>query len=55
MIVLNAGAALYAADVATTLKQGVEMPHDALCSGIARDKLEELVSFTAVFKQENQK
>ncbi|MDH1543171.1 anthranilate phosphoribosyltransferase [Pseudomonas sp. WS 5018] len=55
MIVLNAGAALYAADVATTLKQGVEMAHDALCSGIARDKLEELVSFTAVFKQENQK
>lgn len=55
MIVLNAGAALYAADQAWTLKQGVELAHDALSTGIARDKLEELVSFTAVFKQENQK
>ena len=53
MIVLNAGAALYAADVATSLKQGVEMAHDALHSGLARDKFEELVSFTAVFRQEN--
>ncbi|HBN53265.1 MAG TPA: anthranilate phosphoribosyltransferase, partial [Stenotrophomonas sp.] len=55
MIVLNAGAALYAADLASSLKQGVEMAHDALSTGLARDKLEELVSFTAVFKQENQK
>lgn len=53
MIVLNAGAALYAADVASSLKQGVEMAHDALHSGLARDKFEELVSFTVVFKQEN--
>ncbi|MBA1262305.1 anthranilate phosphoribosyltransferase [Stutzerimonas sp. NM35] len=52
MIVLNAGAALYAADVASSLKQGVEMAHDALHSGLARDKFEELVSFTVVFKQE---
>ncbi|MCD1640149.1 anthranilate phosphoribosyltransferase [Pseudomonas stutzeri] len=55
MIVLNAGAALYAADLATSLKQGVAMAHDALSTGLARDKLEELVSFTAVFKQENKK
>jgi len=55
MIVLNAGAALYAADLATSLKQGVEMAHDAHSTGLARDKLEELVSFTAVFKQENKK
>lgn len=55
MIVLNAGAALYAADQAWTLKQGVELAQDALSTGIARDKFEELVSFTAVFKQENQK
>ncbi|EWC43023.1 anthranilate phosphoribosyltransferase [Pseudomonas stutzeri] len=54
MIVLNAGAALYAADLASSLKQGVEMAHDAISTGLARDKLEELVSFTAVFKQENQ-
>ena len=55
MIVLNAGAALYAADMANSLKQGVELAHDALHTGLARDKLEELVSFTAVFKQENQR
>ena len=54
MIVLNAGAALYAADVAASLREGVEMAHDALCSGLAGDKLKELVSFTAVYKQENQ-
>ena len=52
MIVLNAGAALYAADVASSLKQGVEIAHDALHTGLARDKFEELVSFTVVFKQE---
>jgi anthranilate phosphoribosyltransferase len=55
MIVLNAGAALYAADMASSLKQGVELAHDALHTGLAREKLEELVSFTAVFKQENQR
>lgn len=55
MIVLNAGAALYAADIADSLRQGVEIAHDALHTGLARDKLEELVSFTAVFKQENQR
>ncbi|WP_407294845.1 anthranilate phosphoribosyltransferase [Stutzerimonas zhaodongensis] len=53
MIILNAGAALYASDVASSLKQGVEIAHDALHTGLARDKLEELVSFTVVFKQEH--
>ncbi|HCC62432.1 MAG TPA: anthranilate phosphoribosyltransferase, partial [Pseudomonas sp.] len=43
MIVLNAGAALYAADIASSLKQGVEIAHDALHTGLARDKFEELV------------
>ncbi|MCU1717505.1 anthranilate phosphoribosyltransferase [Pseudomonas sp. 5P_3.1_Bac2] len=53
MIALNAGAALYAADLAVSLKQGVELAHDALHTGLAWEKLQELVSFTAVFKQEN--
>jgi anthranilate phosphoribosyltransferase len=53
MIVLNAGAALYAADLASSLKEGVELAHDALHTGLAWEKLQELVSFTAVFKQEN--
>ncbi|TBU88639.1 anthranilate phosphoribosyltransferase [Phytopseudomonas dryadis] len=54
MIVLNAGAALYAADHAESLRDGLHLAHDALHTGLAREKLEELVSFTAVFKQENE-
>jgi anthranilate phosphoribosyltransferase len=53
MIALNAGAALYAADLAASLKEGVLLAHDALHTGLAWEKLQELVSFTAVFKEEN--
>ncbi len=54
MIVLNAGAALYAADHAVSLKEGMDLAHDALHTGLAWEKLDELVSFTAVFKQESE-
>jgi anthranilate phosphoribosyltransferase len=54
MIILNAGAALYAADHAYSLKEGVELAHDALHTGLAREKMDELGAFTAVFKQENE-
>lgn len=53
MIILNAGAALYAADHATSLKEGVELASDALYSGLAREKLNELVAFTEVFREES--
>jgi len=53
LIALNAGAAIYAADLAATLKEGVQRAHDALHTGLAWEKLQELVSFTAVFKEEN--
>ncbi len=53
MIALNAGAALYAADLASSLKEGVQLAHDALHTGLAWEKLQELVSFTAVFNEEN--
>ncbi|WP_397378839.1 anthranilate phosphoribosyltransferase [Pseudomonas sp.] len=53
MIALNAGAALYAADLASSLKESVQLAHDALHTGLAWEKLQELVSFTAVFKEEN--
>ncbi|WXL26452.1 anthranilate phosphoribosyltransferase [Ectopseudomonas mendocina] len=53
MIVLNAGAALYAADIASSLKEGVALAHDALHTGLAWEKLTELASFTCVFKEEN--
>ncbi len=52
MIALNAGAALYAAGVANTLKEGVARAHDTIYTGLALEKLSELVSFTSVFKQE---
>jgi len=52
IIILNAGAALYAADHATTLQEGVKLASDALYSGLAREKLNELVAFTEVFREE---
>src|SRR5690606_12304684 len=52
MIILNAGAALYAADVASSLREGVELASDALYSGMAREKMAELAAFTEVFREE---
>ena len=52
IIILNAGAALYAADHATSLLEGVQLASDALYSGLAREKLNELVAFTEVFREE---
>ncbi|HKM25956.1 MAG TPA: anthranilate phosphoribosyltransferase [Thiopseudomonas sp.] len=52
MIALNAGAALYVAGIASTLKEGVARAHDTIYTGLALEKLSELVSFTSVFKQE---
>ncbi len=50
IVVLNAGAAIYAADRAATLGEGVEMAHAAIDSGAARDKLRQLVGFSNRFK-----
>lgn len=52
IIILNAGAALYAADHATSLLEGVQLASDALYSGLAREKLNELIAFTEVFREE---
>lgn len=52
MISLNAGAALYVGGIAASLKEGVERAHDTLYTGLAWEKLTELISFTSVFKQE---
>ncbi|SEI54393.1 anthranilate phosphoribosyltransferase [Allopseudospirillum japonicum] len=46
MLALNAGAALYAADIADTLAAGVHMAQDAIASGMAYQKMQELASFT---------
>ena len=54
IVALNAGAAIYAADLADTMEAGVEKAHAVLASGAARQKLDELVQFTSRFKTPNQ-
>ncbi len=46
IVLLNAGAALYAADVADSLADGVERAREALASGRAAEKLEQFVQVT---------
>ena len=46
MVLLNAGAALFAADVADSIIEGVALAQDALASGQAAEKLKVLVNFT---------
>ena len=47
IVVLNAGAALYAANVADTMKAGIELARKAIDSGAAKAKLEQFVSTTS--------
>jgi len=49
MVILNAGAALQAADIAPELKEGARMAEDAIDSGAANRKLEEWVQLTQSF------
>jgi len=49
IVVLNAGAAVYAAGVAETLKQGVQMASAAISSGEARNRLDQLVILSQSF------
>jgi anthranilate phosphoribosyltransferase len=46
MIALNAGAALYVADAAQSLQEGVDQARDEMRSGRALEKLEALVAFS---------
>ena len=46
IIALNAGAAIYVSGVATSMKDGVEMARDAIGSGLAGEKINELAAFT---------
>ena len=50
MVALNAGAAIYAAGIADSLEEGVVRAQDAIASGIAKEKIGELASFTSVFE-----
>jgi len=53
IIALNAGAALYASNIADTLKEGVLMAQDAIDSGLAREKMTELASHTRCLALKN--
>ena len=46
MLALNAGVAIYVAGLAHTMKEGVSMAEDAIYSGLALEKIKELVSFS---------
>lgn len=50
MIALNAGAALYVAGMATSIKQGVALAEDAIHSGLALEKLAALRDFTQALR-----
>jgi len=43
IVSLNAGAAIYVAGVATNLSNGVSMAQDAIATGLAKERLDELV------------
>lgn len=45
-VLLNAGATLYVAGCAYSLKDGVAMAEDALTAGLAREKFQNLIEFT---------
>jgi anthranilate phosphoribosyltransferase len=46
IVVLNAGVALYAADVAASIAEGIECAREAVGSGAAKKKLEQFVAVT---------
>ena len=50
IVALNAGAALYAANVASTLAAGFQKAREVLASGAAQRKLDELVRATTAYK-----
>ncbi len=50
IVTLNAGVALYAANVAPTMADGIARAAHALASGAAREKLEQLIAVTATPK-----
>jgi anthranilate phosphoribosyltransferase len=46
IVVANAGAALYVAGLAASIRDGVQLARESLASGAARQKLEELIAIT---------
>ncbi len=48
-VLLNAGAALYAADVAGSIPEGITLARESIASGAAMDKLNKLIEMTQTF------
>ncbi len=46
VVILNAGAALYASNIASSIEDGVGRAHEAVASGAAKSKLEQFIAFT---------
>ena len=49
MLLLNAGAAIYCADLAVDLAEGIEQARSAITSGAAQNKLDDLIQLTQGF------
>lgn len=54
MLAINAGAAIYVAGLAVSFKDGVDMAEDAIYSGMAYEKILELVSFSTYIVEDGQ-
>ncbi len=52
IVSLNAGAAIYVAGIATSLKNGVIMAQDAIAAGLAKERFDELVRVTRMMTQQ---
>lgn len=52
IVALNAGAAIYVSGMATTLAQGITQAQDAIGSGLAMAKLNELAQLSAVYSED---
>lgn len=50
IVALNAGAAIYAANIASSIEQGVLMAQDVLSAGLGAEKLKELAQVTQTMK-----
>ncbi len=52
IVCLNAGAAIYAAGVATSLENGVVMAQDAVSAGLANERLQELIRISGLMGED---
>ncbi|MGI9328916.1 MAG: anthranilate phosphoribosyltransferase [Pseudomonadales bacterium] len=53
IVSLNAGAAIYSAGVAKSLKMGVDMAQDAIAAGLANERLQEFVRITKLMGEDS--